>query len=137
MQKKKGGASARVSRPPTESSGASGNKSAATTRATTAANLTRRPHTRSNRTATDLAGAVEALDDPERHVGFTDGAGGVGFFGATGEQIGFVPSASTTRRAAAAANGLGVSRVGSGNPRAEIQIAVEAIEAEGITAAPG
>ena len=58
-------------------------------------------------------------------------------FGATGDQIGHVQSASTTRRAAAAENGRGISRIGSGNPRSEIAIGVEAIEADGITAAPG
>ena len=67
----------------------------------------------------------------------SDGAGGTGYFGATDEQIGHVPSASTTLRAAAAENGRGVSRVGSGNPRSEIGIGVEALEAEGIIAAPG
>lgn len=134
MQRKKDGGSARVSRPLTEI-GAS--KPAATTRATTVANIARRPNTRRTKTATDLEGAVEALNDPERHVGFTDGAGGTGYFGATGEQIGYVPSASTTLRAATAEIGRGVSRVGSGNPRSEISIGVEALEAEGIVAAPG
>ena len=137
MRQKAGGASARVSRPPTETSGASGNETAATTRATTGANISRRPQTRRNPAATDLEGAVEALDDPERHVGFTDGAGGTGFFGATGEPIGYVPSASTKLRAVAAESGRGVSRVGSGNPRSEIGTGVEALDADGITAAPG
>ena len=137
MQRKKVGGSARVSHPPTETSGASNNNPAATTRATMGAIITRRPQTRRAKTATDLAGAVEALDDPERHVGFTDGAGGTGFFGATVGQIGFIPSASTTLRAAAAENGKGVSRVGSGNPRSEIGIGVEALDVDGITAAPG
>ena len=127
MQQKKGAASARVSRPPTATLG----------KTKPAANVTRRPQTRRNTTATDLTGAVEALNDPARHVGLPDGAGGTGFFGATGDQIGHVPSASTTRRAAAAENGQGISRIGSGNPRSEIAIGVEAIEADGITAAPG
>ena len=80
--------------------------------------------------AIDLTGAAGTL-------GISDGAGGMGFFGATGTEVPHQPSAGVGQRAIRAERGEAVVRSGSGSTRAEIATSVESMRFRGRAPPPG
>ena len=80
--------------------------------------------------AIDLTGAAGTL-------GISDGAGGMGFFGATGTEVPHQPSAGVGQRAIRAERGEAVVRSGSGSTRAEIATSVESMRLRGRAPPPG
>jgi hypothetical protein len=75
--------------------------------------------------AIDLTGAPGAY-------GISDGAGGAGFFGASGDALPHQPSAGVAHRADRAARGDAVVRSGSGSTRVEIAAMAESIRLGGL-----
>ena len=77
-----------------------------------------------------VADAIDLIGNPNA-TGVSDGAGGAGFFGASGAPLGHQPSASVEQRRRAAERGEAVVRGGSGNARAEISTQVDTMRASG------
>ena len=75
--------------------------------------------------AIDLTGAAGTL-------GISDGAGGMGFFGATGTEVPHQPSAGVRQRAIRAERGEAVVRSGSGSARAEISAMAQSMRLRGL-----
>jgi hypothetical protein len=77
-----------------------------------------------------IAGAIDLTGQPNT-TGVSDGAGGTGFFGASGAALGHQASAGVAQRLRAAERGEAVVRGGSGNARAEISATVDNMRADG------
>lgn len=94
----------------------------------------RRVQSQREATFTRLRGAAEQVvvdlssDGDDERYGIPDGAGGAGPFGASGERVGWVPSAGATQRYERANQGEAVVRLGSGNPRTEISRTMQILE---------
>ena len=77
-----------------------------------------------------VADAIDLTGNPNA-TGVSDGAGGAGFFGASGPPLGHQPSAGVAQRRRAAERGDAVVRGGSGKARAEISTQVDTMRANG------
>ena len=77
-----------------------------------------------------VADAIDLTGNPNA-TGVSDGAGGAGFFGASGPPLGHQPSAGVEQRRRAAERGDAVVRGGSGKARAEISTQVDTMRANG------
>ena len=77
-----------------------------------------------------VADAIDLTGNPNA-TGVSDGAGGAGFFGASGPPLGHQPSAGVAQRKRAAERGNAVVRGGSGKARAEISTQVDTMRANG------